>query len=70
MLVLALTSRFCSDQTPPSPETGPGAASKHQALLGRSFLDFISVKWFKDVEVLESTQRAPENAAQAMESVT
>lgn len=34
------------------------------------FLDFISVKCFKDVEVLESTQRAPENAAQALKFVT
>lgn len=31
------------------------------------FLDFISVK---DVEVLESTQRAPENAGRAAKSVT
>lgn len=71
MLALALTSRFCSDQTPPWARNGGSrrikAPNRARAQL---FLDFISVKCFKDVEVLESTQRAPENTAQAMKFVT
>lgn len=69
MLALAQTSCFCSHQAPPRRETGAAAAaSKSQTFAGaQCFLDFISVK---DVEVLESTQRAPENAGRAGKSVT
>lgn len=42
-------------------------SSKRQTLLERRlFLDSISVKCFKDVDVLESTHRARENAAQTV----
>lgn len=65
--MLALqTSCFGSHQAPPRRETGAAAAAS-KSRTSQCFLDFVSVK---DVEVLESTQRAPENAGRAVEFVT
>lgn len=69
MLALAQTSCFCSRQTPLRRETGAAAAaSKSQTLPERNVS--LTSSQVKDVEVLESTQRAPENAGRAVKFVT